>query len=259
MALLTGKVAIVSGGSGGIGSAISELFAAEGASVVIHYGKSKELAEKLAKELSKKYKTNCIALGANAPDKIAVDTLVRKTIKEFGKVDILANFLGFPVNKETAGHFWQELFEKSEWEHFEAVFNVDVRGTVNFCQAVIPYMKKQKYGRIINVSSSPAIAGHTRGHAFTAAKAAVMGLTKDLALELGQYKITANAIAPGNIETGWSKTLTKKEYDMIKNESPMKRWGQPKDIANVALFLASDLSGFVNGQAIIVDGGTVMR
>jgi 3-oxoacyl-[acyl-carrier protein] reductase len=120
-------------------------------------------------------------------------------------------------------------------------------------------MKKQKSGKIINVSSTPAIAGHTQGHAYTAAKAAVMGLTKDLALEAGNYNITVNCIAPGNIETGWAKTLSKKQYKSSKEEAPLKRWGQPLDIARVALFLASELSNFVTGQTIIADGGTVIR
>jgi len=256
--LLKNKVAIVSGGSGGIGSVVAEIFAKEGASVVIHYGRSKEKAEQLAKKLSKRYKTKCIALGADASDKISVTDLVKLAVEEFGQIDILANFIGFPVNEQTMDH-WFSAFEESPWKHYQDVLDVDLRGTVNFCQTVIPYMKKRKFGKIINVSSTPAISGHTYGHPYTAAKAAVMGLTKDLAIEFGPHKINVNAVAPGNIETRWAKTLSKKQFKAAAEESPLKRWGKPLDIARVVLFLASELSDFVTGQTIIVDGGTVTR
>lgn len=255
---LKGKVAIVTGGSGGIGSATAEMFASEGATVIIHYGRSKEKAQELAANFSKRYKTTCVAIGADASNKAGVEKLVSQVYIKFGRIDILANFLGFVVNKETED-YWNAPFEKVPWQHFEDVLNVDLRGIVNFCQAVIPHMKRQKYGKIINISSTPAIAGHYKGHPFTAAKAANAGITKDLALELGRFGIRANAIAPGDIETGWSKTLSKSEYRAIPKENPLQRWGQPIDVARVALFLASELSDFVNGQTIIVDGGAVIR
>jgi 3-oxoacyl-[acyl-carrier protein] reductase len=257
-ALLKNKVAIVSGASGGIGSAVAELFASEGVNVVVHYSSSKDKAEALAANLSKKYKTSCIALGADAANKMNVTDLVSEVFKKFHKIDILANFIGFPVNEKTKD-YWFSSFENSPWRHYQDVIDVDLRGTINFCQSVLPYMKKQKSGKIINVSSTPAISGHMQGHPYTAAKAAIIGLTKDLAIEFGRYNIKINAIAPGNIETVWSKTLSRKQHRAAAQEAPLKRWGQPIDIAKVALFLASELSDFVTGQTIIVDGGTVMR
>lgn len=254
--LLKDKVAIITGASGGIGSAAAKIFAKEGAKVVVHYAHSKEKAEQIVKEIEKAG-GKAFAKKAESNEKEIKD-LVNDCLKKFGRVDILVNFAGYPINEKTE-KYWNSHFEETDEQMYKDVFNVDFISTFLFCKTVIPFMKKQKHGKIVNIASNPIFYGDARGHPFAPIKAAIASLTKNLAAELGKYNITVNAIAPGNIDTGWTDAISDELKKTYEEEPAMKRFGNPEEVANVALFLSSEMSSFVNGQTIVVDGGYVMR
>ncbi len=255
--LLKNRTAIIAGGSGGIGEETAKLFAQYGARVVVHYARSKEKAQSIVNDIELKEIGRAIAVKAEINEQ-EIAALAQECATRFGKIDILVNFLGYPVNEKSKS-YWNSNFEDTTIKMYDDVFNVDFIGTLLFVKAVAPYMKKQRYGKIVNVSSSPVFTGDVKGHPFTPMKAAISSLTKNIAWELGEQNITVNAIAPGNILTGWKSALSEAEIEKAGKETAMKRWGRPDEIAKVALFLSSDLSSFVNGQTIVVDGGYVMR
>lgn len=249
---LKDKVCLVTGASRGIGRAIAITFGKEGADVVVNYSKSKDKAEEVVNEIVK-FGRRAIAVKADVSNKDEVAAMVKTVIKEFGKIDVLVN---------NAGITWKptNILEGTR-EEWERVLGVNLIGTYYCIQAVAPYMIKQKYGKIINISSLASI-GTTFGEqvAYGPSKAAINILTKRLAYELGQYNIYVNAIAPGLIRTeilsvGRSEEELQKLFNNIANMTALHRIGEPQDIANVALFLASDESNFVTGQVIVADGG----
>ncbi|MGB9724924.1 MAG: SDR family NAD(P)-dependent oxidoreductase [Nitrososphaeria archaeon] len=249
---LKNKVCLVTGASRGIGRAIAVTFGREGADVVVNYSKSKDKAEEVVNEIVK-FGRRAIAVKADVSNKDEVEVMVKTVIKEFGKIDVLVN---------NAGITWKptNILEGTR-EEWERVLGVNLIGTYYCIQAVAPYMIKQKYGKIINISSLASI-GTTFGEqvAYGPSKAAINILTKRLAYELGQYNIYVNAIAPGLIRTeilsvGRSEEELQKLFNNIANMTALRRIGEPQDIANVALFLASDESNFVTGQIIVADGG----
>jgi len=249
---LKDKVCLVTGASRGIGRAIALTFGREGASVAVNYSKSKEKAEEVANEIIRLGRRT-ITVKADVSNKEEVDKMVETIINEFGRIDVLVN---------NAGITWRTSNilsgTKEEWEK---VLGVNLIGTYYCIQAVAPYMIKQRYGKIINISSLASI-GTTFGEqvAYGPSKAAINILTKRLAYELGPYNINVNAIAPGLIKTdilsvGRSKEELEKLLNNIANVTALRRVGEPQDIANVALFLASDESNFITGQVIVADGG----
>ncbi|MEM3573469.1 MAG: 3-oxoacyl-ACP reductase family protein [Nitrososphaeria archaeon] len=249
---LKDKVCLVTGASRGIGRAIAITFGREGADVAVNYSRSREKAEEVVNEIIK-FGRKAITVKADVSNKEEVNKMVETVIKEFGKIDVLVN---------NAGITWKptKILEgtKEEWEK---VLGVNLLGTYYCIQAVAPHMIKRRYGKIINISSLASI-GTTFGEqvAYGPSKAAINILTKRLAYELGEYNICVNAIAPGLIKTeilsvGRSEEELEKLFNKIASVTALRRIGEPQDIANVALFLASDESNFITGQVIVADGG----
>jgi 3-oxoacyl-[acyl-carrier protein] reductase len=256
MPRLSGRVAIVTGSSGGIGRATALEFAKEGADVVLQYRSKQSEAKGLAEKI--------VALGRRAilarvdftdisQTSHEVQTMVKETIDQFGKIDVLVNLAGYPARGE-----WNKRFLDLTPEDFFKPINVDLYGTFLCAKAVAPHMLEQKHGVIVNVSSTPALSGHDKGFAFTVAKAGVIGLTKALAHELGPY-IRVNTVALGNVETVWVSELTTDELRGAQQENLITRLGTPEEIAKTITFLCSDDSSFLNGQTIVLDGGTILH
>ena len=256
MARLSGKVAIVTGSSGGIGKATALLLATEGADVVIQYRSRESEARQLVEQITE---IGHKALLARVDfDKIRhaeddVQRMVDITIEELGRVDVLVNLAGYPARGE-----WNKKLSDVTSEDFFKPINVDLFGSFLCARAVAPHMIREKKGVIVNVSSTPALAGHDKGFAFTVAKAALIGLTKALAFELAPF-VRVNTVALGNIETSWTQELSRDELSVAQNESLIRRFGSKEEIAKALVFLCSDDSSFINGQTIVLDGGTVLH
>jgi NAD(P)-dependent dehydrogenase (short-subunit alcohol dehydrogenase family) len=252
--LLENRVAIVTGGGKGMGRAISHKFAEEGCSVTV-CDIDIESAGRVAEEI-KALGHNSIAVETDISKKSAVDSMVAATVKEFGKVDILVNGAG-GVSGVKGGD--SETANEKDWDH---VLNVNLKGAFLVCMAVLPHMKKQKYGKIINISSMGAVSPSVSVLHYHSAKAGLLGLTINLAFELAPLNIYANAIVPGPVDSPfWDALLPPgPERDnffqaLVKKEVPLGRIGTPEDIAGTALYLASELSDYVTGQTIYVAGG----
>jgi 3-oxoacyl-[acyl-carrier protein] reductase len=245
MKLLEGKTAIITGGSRGIGKGIALIFAQHGANVAFTYSSSLESANSLEKELSnfgvkvKSYQSNA----ANYKDS---QDLVENVLTDFGSVDVLVNNAG--ITKDNL------LMRMSE-EDFDNVLEVNLKSVFNMTKAVQRTMLKQRKGSIINMSSVVGVKGNAGQSNYAASKAGIIGFSKSIALELGSRNIRSNVIAPGFIETEMTAKLDEKTVDVWRNAIPLKRGGSPEDIANACVFLASDLSAYVTGQTLNVDGG----
>ena len=242
---LQGKVAIVTGGAKGIGKATGYKMLKEGASVALIDVLEKDLAETRDQLVIEEGQV--LALCTDITNENQVQQAVRKTVQEFGTVDILVNNAGITLP------FSLEEFSE---EDFERVLAVNLKGVLNCCMAFIPYMIKRKYGKIVNISSIAGILIGTRSAYYSASKAAVIGLTRSLALWLAEYGITVNAICPGVVETELTKSsLGEDKLKHLASRIPLKRLASPKDIANLVLFLVSDEASYITGQYIIIDGG----
>lgn len=245
MKLLEGKTAIITGASRGIGRGIAEIFASHGANVAFTYSSSVEAAKILENELcSKGIKAK--GYQSNAADFQEAQKLVDDIIAEFGGVDILINNAG--ITKDNL------LMRMSE-EDFDKVIEVNLKSVFNMTKAVQRTMLKQRKGSIINMSSVVGVKGNAGQANYAASKAGMIGFTKSVALELGSRNIRCNAIAPGFIETEMTAVLDEKVVQGWRDNIPLKRGGQPEDIANACVFLASDMSAYVTGQVLNVDGG----
>jgi 3-oxoacyl-[acyl-carrier protein] reductase len=251
MGKLEGRVAIVTGGSRGIGQAIALTFAKEGAEVIVNYVKQKRQAEKVVEQIQTNG-GNASALQADMADRKSVEHMVSMVLDQFGKVDILVNNAGILLHSDVLSFTDEDV---------EMMWSINVKGVLYCTRAVAPHMIRNKYGKIINLSS---IAGLGTAAAATtpyaATKAAVAVLTKRFALELGSYGINVNAIAPGLIKTdlilkGVGPDVAEGIIKYCQEASMLRRVGEPQDVANAALFLASDDSSFMTGQVITVDGG----
>ncbi len=239
---LKDQVAIVTGGSRGIGRAIVKAFAAEGAWVAVVYKGSVEAANALVQEIG----GTALAVQADVVNAEEAQRCVERVEKEWGRIDILVN---------SAGIIKDDLFVRMEPDAWNSVLQTNLGGTYNFCKAVAYLMMKQRRGRIINVSSVAAEHVNMGQTNYAASKGAINAFTRALAVELASRGVTVNAIAPGFIETDMSAAVRNKAGDMIKKFIPMRRIGVPEDIARVAVFLASDDSAYVTGQVLTVDGG----
>ena len=242
---LKDKVAIVTGGSRGIGRGIVQAFAAEGAKVGVVYRGSQAAAEELIASIGAAGGT-AKAFHCDVTDLVAVEACVKSIEAELGPIDILVN---------NAGVIKDDLFIRMEPADWDLVLRTNLGGVYNFCKAIAFPMVRKRSGRIINVSSVAAThvnAGQTN---YAASKGAINSFTRALAVEIAGRGITVNAIAPGFIETDMSAVVRNKAGDMINKMIPMKRIGTPEDIAKVAVFLASDESSYITGQVISVDGG----
>lgn len=245
MKLLENKVALITGGSRGIGKGIVEVFAAQGAHVAFTYNSSAEAANAMAEELSQ----NGVKVKAYQSDAAQFDqaeSLVAQVIADFGSVDILINNAG--ITKDN-------LLMRISEEDFDRVIEVNLKSVFNMTKAVQRTMLKQRHGSIINMSSIVGVQGNAGQTNYAASKAGIIGFSKSVALELGSRNIRCNVIAPGFIETEMTQKLDEATVQTWRDGIPLKRGGTPQDIANTCLYLASDLSSYVTGQVIHVDGG----
>jgi NAD(P)-dependent dehydrogenase (short-subunit alcohol dehydrogenase family) len=253
--ILQDRVAIVTGSTKGNGRAIAELFSAQGANVVI-VGRDEKQIESAVEEIRLRHKTRPLGLRVDITSKDDIARMMKAVLEKYnGHIDILVNNAGFPIRDE----LWDEQFYKISEEDLKKVMDVDTMGTFRCCVEVLPIMMKQESGGvIINISSTPAIAGYDKGAPYTIAKSAILGITRHLAKEYGKYRIRCNTIAPGSIatQTNWDRLSDAQRKDLVSG-IPLGRPGKPEDIAGVALMLASDYCEFVNGQTIVVDGGEV--
>lgn len=253
--LLENRVAIVTGGAKGIGRGIALKFAAEGCDVVVN-ALHIEGARKVAAEV-KALGRRALAIKADISRSADVSSMVARTVKEFGKIDILVN------NAGGTGLAQDSSIEDTTEADWDRIVDTNLKGQFLCCRAVVPYMKKQKYGKIINVSSMGAIQPPAPIVHYHAAKGGVLSLTKNLAFELAPFNITVNAILPGPIKTEFFnemlKAMSPEEgeafFKMLGGRVPMGRMGTPEEVAGVALFLASELSSYVTGDAINCGGG----
>lgn len=239
---LKGKVAIVTGSSRGIGRAVALAFAREGADVVVNYVKSEESAEEVASSIVKMGR-RAIAVKADVSNLEDVKSLVKRTLKEFGRIDIL-------VNNAADFSVMEFSLDSPDWHGWDRMVAVNTKGVLICSQAVSKHMLHRKSCNIINIVADWAGGGLC----YMLTKAADIPLTKGLARALAPH-VRVNALCPGSIDTGWVSALPKEEREKLKESIPLKRWGQPEDIAKVAVFLASDESDYITGATIIVDGG----
>ena len=242
---LTGKVAIVTGGTRGIGKAIVKKLSAQGAAVALNYRKSAKEAEELVEELKSKGK-KAIAIQADVSNFNDAQEMVKKVVDEFGKVDILVT---------NAGMNWDGVIWKMAEEQWDRVIEVDLKGTFNYIRAVAPVMRENKWGRIVTITSINGLRGKFGQTNYSAAKGGVIGLTKACAKDLGKYGITSNSVAPGFILTEMGESMPDEFKQAAINESAVKKAGKPDDIANLVVFLASEEGGHITGEVIKVDGG----
>ena len=245
MKLLESKVAVVTGGSRGIGRAICQSFAENGCDVAFTYNNSKESAENLVSDLndlgikSISYKSDA----SNYDDSVK---LIDNVISDFGKIDILVNNAG--IKKDN-------LLMRMNKEDFDSVINTNLSSVFNLTKASIRTFLKQRSGSIINISSVVGVKGNAGQSNYSASKAGIIGFSKSVALELGSRNIRSNVIAPGFIETDMTDSLSEDVINSWKESIPLKRSGSPSDVGNACVFLASDLSNYITGQVLHVDGG----
>lgn len=242
---LKGNAALVTGGSLGIGTSISLDLAKNGADVALTYRKHEKEAKAIADQI-KAMGRKAQAYKVDVSDFGAVQKLVNDVIDKFGRLDILVN---------NAGMNWDGVVWKMTEEQWDAVINVDLKGTFNFIRAVAPVFREQKSGKIINITSINALRGKFGQANYSAAKAGAVGLTKAVAREMGKYSVNVNAVAPGMIETDMIKDLPDDFKEKAASETVFNRLGQPEDIAHLVSFLSSDKAKHITGEVIKVDGG----
>lgn len=247
MGLLENKTAIITGATRGIGKGIAMEFAKQGANVAFTYSSSVEAANALEAELTA-FGVKAKGYQSNAADFDAAQTFAADVLKEFGTIDVLINNAG--ITKDN-------LLMRISEDDFDKVIEVNLKSVFNLTKAVIRPMMKQRAGSIINMSSVVGVQGNAGQTNYAASKAGMLGFTKSVALELGSRNIRCNAIAPGFIETEMTAKLDEAVVDGWRQGIPLKRGGQPEDIANACVFLASDMSAYITGQTLNVDGGMI--
>lgn len=248
MGKLDGKSAIVTGASRGIGKDIALYLAKEGAKVAVNYSGSKEMAEAVVEEI-KSFGGEAFAIQANVDKVEDVQTLVSATLEQFGAIDILVN---------NAGITRDNLLMRMKEQEWDDVLNTNLKGVFLCTKSVTRQMMKQRYGRIINITSIVGVSGNPGQANYVAAKAGVIGLTKSTALELASRNITVNSVAPGFITTDMTDALPEDVKTQMLNQIPLAKFGNPEDIAKAVAFLASDDANYITGQTLHVNGGMYM-
>lgn len=246
---LNEKVAIVTGGSRGIGKEVAKRLASLGSNLVINYTSKEEESLQTKAEIEN-LGVKCITVKCDVSKAEEVNAMVEAAISEFGKVDILVNNAG--ITKDS-------LLMRMKEEDFDKVIDVNLKGVFNCTKAVIKPMMKKKYGKIINIASVVGVIGNAGQANYCASKAGVIGFTKSAARELASRNININAVAPGFIDTDMTKVLSDEIKKSMLTNIPKNTFGKPEDVANVVAFLASDMSNYVIGQVVNVDGGMVMQ
>lgn len=245
MGLLDGKVALVTGGSRGIGKAIALKFASEGADVVFTYFSNKAAAEQTEQELGQ-FGHRVKAYASDASSFESAHELVKQVIEDFSRIDILVNNAG--ITRDT-------LLMRMTEQQWDEVLNGNLKSAFNFTHAVVPLMARQRAGSIISLSSVVGIAGNAGQANYAASKAGIIALSTSVAKEMGSRNVRCNCIAPGFIDTDMTSSLPEELRKEWAKTIPLRRCGTPEEVANVALFLASDLSSYVTGQVIHCCGG----
>ncbi len=245
MGLLSGKTALITGASKGIGRAIAVRYAQEGANVAFTFLSSVEKGQTLERELAA-FGIKAIGYRSDASDFKAADELINAVVAEFGGLDILIN---------NAGITRDNLLMRMTEEAWDEVIGINLKSCFNTVKAVTRTMMKAKAGSIINITSVVGIKGNAGQANYAASKAGIIGFTKSVALELGSRNIRSNAVAPGFIETEMTDVLDEKTVQGWRDGIPMKRGGQPEEVANACVFLGSDMSSYISGQVLQVDGG----
>jgi 3-oxoacyl-[acyl-carrier protein] reductase len=242
---LEGKVAIITGGTRGIGKAIVMDLAAQGADIALNYRKSADLAQELG-EIIRGMGRRALVVQADVSIFDDAQAMAQKVLDELGQVDILVN---------NAGMNWDGVVWKMSEEQWDRVLNVDLKGTFNYTRAVTPFFREQGSGKIVNITSINGLRGKFGQTNYSAAKAGVIGFTKACARELGRYSVNVNAIAPGLIETEMVKEAPEKVRELALAEIVLGRLGLPEEVAYVVTFLCSEKGRHITGQVIQVDGG----
>jgi 3-oxoacyl-[acyl-carrier protein] reductase len=248
MEMLTGKIAVVTGASRGIGRQIALTLAEKGATVIVNYNGSAAKAEEVVSEIQAAG-GQAEAVQCNVSDFEKAAELMTYVVQKYGHLDILVNNAG--ITRDT-------LMMKMSEEDFDAVINTNLKGAFNCIRHISRQMLKQRSGRIINISSISGIRGNAGQANYSASKAGVIGMTKAAARELASRGITVNAVAPGFIDTEMTAVLADNIKDAAVTKIPMNRFGSTKDVANTVAFLASEEAGYITGQVICVDGGMAM-
>ena len=245
MGLLTGKTALITGAARGIGKALALKFAEEGANIAFTDLVIDESGEETRKEIEAKG-VKCLAYASNAANFEETAEVVKKIHEDFGTIDVLVNNAG--ITKDG-------LMLRMTEAQWDAVINVNLKSAFNFVHACLPIMMRQRRGSIMNMSNVVGVHGNAGQANYAASKAGMIALAKSVAQEMGSRGVRANAIAPGFIETAMTHQLSDEVRKEWMKQIPLRRGGQAEDVANVAVFLASDLSSYVTGQVIQVDGG----
>lgn len=242
------KVAIITGGSRGIGKEIAKKFAKENYNLVINYVSEKTNTEELKKEFEA-FGAEVLFIKTNVTSYEECEKMAKDAINKFGKIDVLVNNAG--VTKDS-------LLLRMKEEDFDTVINVNLKGTFNVTKACIPYMMKKKSGKIVNISSVVGISGNSGQANYAASKAGIIGFTKSVAKELASRNILANCVAPGYIATDMTNGLSDAVKESINNQIPLKRVGMPEEVAKAVYFLAGEENSYITGQVLNVDGGMLI-
>ncbi len=242
---LTGKNALVTGGSRGIGKAVCLELARQGANVAVNYAGRAQAAEEVA-AACRELGVEAFAVQADVADAAAVDAMVKEAAARFGRVDILVNNAGITRDK---------LALQMKEEDFDAVLDTNLKGAFLCMKAVYRPMMKQRYGRIINLSSVVGLRGNAGQANYAASKAGLIGMSKSIAKELASRGVTVNLVAPGFIDTEMTAVLPEAAREALLKSIPMARLGQPEDVARAVAFFAAEESGYITGQVLCVDGG----
>ncbi|HRR41859.1 MAG TPA: 3-oxoacyl-[acyl-carrier-protein] reductase [Syntrophales bacterium] len=245
---LTGKVALVTGGSRGIGKAVAVRLAADGAYTFVNYARNEEAAEETL-ELIRGKGGSAELLSFDVADFAIVQRAVARIVEQKGRLDILVNNAGISVDG---------LLVRMKEEDWDRVIAVNLKGVFNCCRAAARPMMRQRWGRIVNISSIVAKSGNAGQVNYCASKAGVEGLTRSLARELGARNVCINAVAPGFIETDMTAFVQEEEREALRRQIPLARLGAPEDVAAVVRFLVSEEAGYVTGQVVHVNGGLYM-
>ena len=246
--MLENKTALITGASRGIGKTIALKLASQGASIAFTYLKSEDAAMETKREIEA-YGVQALAIASDASDFESSGKVVEQVLAQFSRIDILVN---------NAGITRDGLLMRMGEEQWDTVLSANLKSAFNYIHAVIPAMLKNRSGSIINISSVVGIHGNAGQCNYSASKAGLIGLAKSVAQEVGSRGIRANVVAPGFIKTDMTANMPPEMIKAWENSIPLRRGGLPEDVANVCLFLASDLSSYVSGQVIAVDGGMAM-
>ncbi len=247
--MLKNKIAVITGGTRGIGFAVAETFLKNGAKVALCGSRQETVDKALAKLKSENPDWEVIGLCPDLSDYSAVESALNQVKEKFGKIDILVNNAGISA---------REPIEQYNPDEFKKIMNLNVTAVFNGCKAVVPIFKEIGGGCIINTSSMVSLYGQESGVGYPASKFAVNGLTKSLARELGKYNIRVNAVAPGVTRTDMVAALPPEMVQRVSSTIPMGRVGEPQEVANAFLFLASELASYVSGEILSVDGAKVV-